>query len=228
MVRISAIFIAACMLLIAGSVGFVVYLRFGLTGAESALAALGTLTALAVYNAIVARKRDRLEATNQLANLARGSGDLARQLAEFARRLNAVEVKVESVIDRALATAQPLAAEIEELSTLVKQLADSVAAHDAALRGERAIPLAAGDSAAAAAGAAYAAATEFVAAAPAAPSAPSTVQKSNNCWRARPEIGFGRVADITSPRFVIWSDNSNEVSSGPDLSIGTNWVQPPR
>ena len=34
MVRISAIFIAACMVLIAGSIGFVVYLRFGLTGAE--------------------------------------------------------------------------------------------------------------------------------------------------------------------------------------------------
>ena len=36
MVRISAIFIAACMVLIAGSIGFVVYLRFGFTGAESA------------------------------------------------------------------------------------------------------------------------------------------------------------------------------------------------
>jgi cyclic-di-GMP phosphodiesterase TipF (flagellum assembly factor) len=34
------------------------------------------------------------------------------------------------VLDRALATAQPLAAEIEEISTLVKTLADSVAAHD--------------------------------------------------------------------------------------------------
>ena len=52
MVRISAIFIAACMVLIAGSIGFVVYLRFGFTGAESALVALGTLTALAVYNDI--------------------------------------------------------------------------------------------------------------------------------------------------------------------------------
>ena len=82
MVRISAIFIAACMVLIAGSIGFVVYLRFGFTGAESALVALGTLTALAVYNAIAARKHDRLEASNQLANLARGSGDLARQLAD--------------------------------------------------------------------------------------------------------------------------------------------------
>ena len=95
--------------------------------------ALGALTALAVYNAIAARKRDRLEATNQLANLARGSDDLARQLAEFGRRLGAVEVKVDTVVDRALATAQPLAAEIEELSALVKQLADSVAAQETAI-----------------------------------------------------------------------------------------------
>jgi cyclic-di-GMP phosphodiesterase TipF (flagellum assembly factor) len=134
MVRISAIFIAACMVLIAGSIGVVVYLRFGFTGAESALVALGVLTALAVYNAIVARKHDRLEASNQLANLSRGSGELARQLGEFGRRLSTMEVKVDSVIDRALATAQPLAAEIEELSALVKQLADSVAAHELTLQ----------------------------------------------------------------------------------------------
>jgi cyclic-di-GMP phosphodiesterase TipF (flagellum assembly factor) len=137
MVRISAIFIAMCMVLIAGSVGLVVYLRFGLTGAESALAALGVLTALAVYNAIAARKRDRTEASNQITSLARGSGDLARQLAELGGRLAAMEVKVDSVIDRALATAQPLAAEIEELSTLVKQLADSVAAHEGMLAASR-------------------------------------------------------------------------------------------
>jgi cyclic-di-GMP phosphodiesterase TipF (flagellum assembly factor) len=130
MVRISAIFISTCMVLIAGSIGFVVYLRFGFTGAESALVALGVLTALAVYNAIAARKRDRIETSNQLANLARGSDDLARQLAEFGRRLSTVEVKVETTVDRALATAQPLAAEIEELSALVKQLADSVAAQE--------------------------------------------------------------------------------------------------
>ncbi|MFZ1923524.1 MAG: EAL domain-containing protein [Xanthobacteraceae bacterium] len=141
MVRISAIFIAACMVLIAGSIGVVVYLRFGFTGAESALVTLGVLTALAVYNTIAARKHDRQEASNQIAALARGSGDLARQLAEFGRRLNATEGKVDTVIDRALATAQPLAAEIEELSTLVKQIADSVAAHEAALAAERTAPV---------------------------------------------------------------------------------------
>ena len=135
MVRISAIFIAVCMVLIAGSIGFVVYLRFGLTGAESFLIGLGVLTALAVYNAVAARSRDRAEVSDQIASISRSSADLARQLAEFGRHLGTVETKVDSVLDKALASAQPLAVEIEELSTLVKHLADSVAAHEAALAG---------------------------------------------------------------------------------------------
>jgi cyclic-di-GMP phosphodiesterase TipF (flagellum assembly factor) len=130
MVRISAIFIAICMLLIAGSLGFVLYLRFGMTGAESALVALGALTALGVYNTIAARTRDRMEVDNQISDLSRGSSDLAKQVAEYGRRLGSMEMKVEAVLDKALSTAQPLAAEIEELSTLVKQLADSVSAHE--------------------------------------------------------------------------------------------------
>jgi cyclic-di-GMP phosphodiesterase TipF (flagellum assembly factor) len=135
MVRISAIFIAVCMVLIAGSIGFVVYLRFGLTGAESFLIGLGVLTALAVYNAVAARSRDRAEVSDQIASISRSSADLARQLAEFGRQLGTVESKVDSVLDKALASAQPLAVEIEELSTLVKHLADSVAAHEAVLAG---------------------------------------------------------------------------------------------
>ena len=133
MVRISAIFIAACMVLIAISLGIVVYLRFGFTGAESALVALGILTALAVYNAVSARLRDRAEASAQISTLSRSSGDLARQLAEFGVRLNTMDTKVEHVLNRSLQAAQPLAAEIEELSTLVQQLADSVAAHQSAI-----------------------------------------------------------------------------------------------
>lgn len=130
MVRISAIFIAVCMVLIAGSIGLVIYLRFGFTAAEAALVGLALLTALAVYDAVAARLRDRAEASNQISTLSRNSGDLARQLAEFGRRVNAMDQKVEQVLERSLQTAQPLAAELEELSTLVKQLADSVAAHD--------------------------------------------------------------------------------------------------
>jgi cyclic-di-GMP phosphodiesterase, flagellum assembly factor TipF len=135
MVRISAIFIAVCMVLIAGSIGLVVYLRFGLSGAEAALIGFGVLMALAVYDAVSARLRDRAEASNQLVMLSRSSGDLARQLAEFGRRLNEMDRKVEHVLERSLQTAQPLAEELEELSSLVQQLADSVAAHDHALAG---------------------------------------------------------------------------------------------
>jgi cyclic-di-GMP phosphodiesterase TipF (flagellum assembly factor) len=135
MVRISAIFIAICMVLIAVSVGFVVYLRFGFTGAEAFLIGLGVLTALAVYNALAARARDRAEVSDQIATISRGSADLARQLAEFGRQLGTLETKVDAVVDKALASAQPLATEIEELSTLVKHLADSVAAHEAVLAG---------------------------------------------------------------------------------------------
>ncbi|HTE75484.1 MAG TPA: EAL domain-containing protein [Xanthobacteraceae bacterium] len=134
MVRISAFLIALCMVLIAASLGVVVYARFGFTGAESALAGVGALTALTVYYAVAARRNDRLETSNQLAKLARGSGDLAGQLAEFGRRLNAIEGKVDSVVDRAVTSSQPLAEEVEQLATSVEQLTASVAAHDAALR----------------------------------------------------------------------------------------------
>lgn len=133
MVRISAIFIAVCMALIAGSIGFAGYLRFGFSATEAVLVGLGVLAVLAVYNAVSARLRDRAEASAQISVLARNSGDLARQLAEFGLRLSAMDKKIEQALDRSLATAQPLAAELEELSTLVKHLAESVAAHDVAL-----------------------------------------------------------------------------------------------
>jgi cyclic-di-GMP phosphodiesterase, flagellum assembly factor TipF len=128
MLRISAFLIAVCMVLIAGVLGAVVYARFGFTGAESALAALGALTGFAVYYAVAARRHDRLETSNQLAKLARGSGDLASQLAEFGRRLNAIEAKVETAVERAVASAQPLTEEVERLSSAMKTLSASVAA----------------------------------------------------------------------------------------------------
>jgi cyclic-di-GMP phosphodiesterase TipF (flagellum assembly factor) len=91
------------------------------------------LSALAVYNAVAGRKSDRAEVNNQVSSLARGSGDIARQVAEFGRRLSVVESKVETALDKAQNTAVPLATEIEELSRLVKQLAETVALHDLAL-----------------------------------------------------------------------------------------------
>src|ERR1700751_1577211 len=131
--RISAFLIAACMVLIAALLGAAVYARFGFTGAESALAGLGALTAFAVYYAVAARRHDRIETSNQLAKLARGAGDLASQLAEFGRRLNAVEDQVQSAVERAVAISQPLTEEVERRRGAVKSLSGSVSAHEAAL-----------------------------------------------------------------------------------------------
>ena len=143
--RISAIFIALCMVLIAASLGTVLFLRFGFSVADSALTALAVLTMLALYNAIAGRKRDRAVVNDQVASLARGAGDLARQLAEFGRRLATMEEKVGALgtlgtlgtSGNPASTGQPLAAEIEELSRHVRPLAESVAQHELALSGER-------------------------------------------------------------------------------------------
>jgi cyclic-di-GMP phosphodiesterase, flagellum assembly factor TipF len=132
--RISAIFVAVCMVLIAGSLGAVLYLGLKLNAEISAIAALAALAAMALYNAVSTRLRDRSDLGDQIADLSRGSADLARQVAELSRRFNSVEGRVEFAVTRARATAEPLAAEIGELGGLVKQLAESVALHDTELR----------------------------------------------------------------------------------------------
>jgi cyclic-di-GMP phosphodiesterase TipF (flagellum assembly factor) len=141
-VRIGAIFIALCMVLIAASFGAVLYLRLGFSASDSALAGLGLLTVLALYNAVTGRKRDRDTVNDQVASLARGSGDLARQVAEFGRRLAALEEKIgdlaaHGALGNGSRAEHPLAGEVEELSRLVRQLAETVAQHELALSAER-------------------------------------------------------------------------------------------
>ena len=77
--RISAIFIAVCMVLIAGSIGAVLYLGFKVDELTSVIVALAALTAMALYNAVSGRLRDRGEVGDQIADLSRGTGDLARR-----------------------------------------------------------------------------------------------------------------------------------------------------
>src|ERR1700674_5261394 len=97
MIRISTIFIAICMVLVAASLGLILYAMAGLGGMESAIAALTALTFLILYNAVSMRLRDRTDVGGQMADLSRGTSDLARQVAEFGRRLAAVEGWVASV-----------------------------------------------------------------------------------------------------------------------------------
>ena len=139
--RISAIFIAVCMVLIAGSLGAVLFLGLKVDGRTSAIVALAALTGMALYNTITSRLRDRSDLGDQIADLSRGTGDLARQVAEISRRLNTVEARVESNVNRARGAVDPIAAEIGELGGLVRQLADTVAAHETVLQGQGALPV---------------------------------------------------------------------------------------
>ena len=130
MIRISTIFIAICMVLVAASLGLVLYSVAGISGTESAIAALTALTFLVLYNAVSMRLRDRTDVGGQIADLSRGTADLARQVAEFGRRLAAVEGRVVSANSTGADRIQAVVGEIGELGVLVKQLAVSVANHD--------------------------------------------------------------------------------------------------
>ena len=130
MIRISTIFIAICMVLVAASLGLVLYSMAGLTSLELAIVALTALTFLILYNAVSMRLRDRTDVGGQIADLSRGTADLARQVAEFGRRLSAVEGKLSSLNHAGADRIQAVVGEINELGGLVKQLAVSVAGHE--------------------------------------------------------------------------------------------------
>src|ERR1043165_5624021 len=128
--RLSAIFIAFCMVLIAASAGIVTYLSFAFTGMEATVTAVAVLTALVMVNSITGRQRDRHDVGSQIADLSRGTADIGRQVSELDRRIVAMEGEVAAATDRTRTATEPLASEIGELGELVKELADAVATHE--------------------------------------------------------------------------------------------------
>lgn len=130
MLRLTAIFVAVCAVLIAASLGAVVYLIVGLSLVESAMIALAALTALALYNSVNSRVRDRSDVGDHIADLSRGTADLARQVAELGRKVAAIENDAGSLERRVKSVTSPLATEMGELGILVKNLAETVAVHE--------------------------------------------------------------------------------------------------
>lgn len=130
MIRISTIFIAICMVLVAASLGLILYSVAGISGSESAIVALTALTFLILYNAVSMRLRDRSDVGSQIADLSRGTADLARQVAEFGRRLSTIESRVAAASTSSAERMQGVIGEINELGGLVKQLATTVAQYE--------------------------------------------------------------------------------------------------
>ena len=133
MLRLSAIFISICMVLIAGSLGALLYFGLKVDPRTAAIVALAALVAMAIYNMVDNRLRDRGVLGDQIADLSRGTADLSRQMAEMSRRIAAVESRGEQTVSRARGAVDPIAAEIGELGGLMRQLAETVAAHEAML-----------------------------------------------------------------------------------------------
>jgi cyclic-di-GMP phosphodiesterase TipF (flagellum assembly factor) len=134
MLRLGAIFVVICMLLIAASTGTALYLLAGLNAFESMIVAVAVLTGLAIYNAVTSRLRDRSDVGGQISDLSRGTGDLARQVAEIGRRTAVLEGRADKMVDsgaeKMRTTTEAITGELAELGTLVKQLAETVALHE--------------------------------------------------------------------------------------------------
>src|SRR5258708_6632973 len=68
MIRISTIFIAICMELVAASLRLTLYAVTGISGSDSAIVALAALTVLVLYNAVPMRLPDRTDGGGQIAH----------------------------------------------------------------------------------------------------------------------------------------------------------------
>ena len=101
MVRFSAIFVTTCMALIALSLGVVVLSSVRPHRCRRRRWWRSRcLMALVVYTTLAVRLRERANSREQIFELARNSGDMTRQLAEFGRRLSAMDNRVEREFER--------------------------------------------------------------------------------------------------------------------------------
>ncbi len=138
--RISAIFIVVCMVLIAVSLGAMLYLGLKLDSLTAVLVALTALAMMIIYNSVSGRRADRNELGERIADLSRGIADLARQTAEVSLRLGVVESRVAKTVNAPRGATDPLAAEIGELGGLVRQIAETVASHASILQQQGVMP----------------------------------------------------------------------------------------
>jgi cyclic-di-GMP phosphodiesterase TipF (flagellum assembly factor) len=155
--RLDLVFVSVCMVLIAGSAGAVAYSAFGFGAGSAMLTAIGMLALLIVYNLVSARVAEPPPAQNQPGDLLRITTDvvrqeaarqdalrqevrqeirqelrqdMARQVGQVERDLATLERRVDGAIERTRAATEPLTAEVGELGTLIRQLAETLSDHE--------------------------------------------------------------------------------------------------
>jgi cyclic-di-GMP phosphodiesterase, flagellum assembly factor TipF len=154
--RLDLVFVSVCMVLIAGSAGAVAYSALGFGAGSAMLTAIGMLALLIVYSLVSARIANR-PAQNQPGDLLRITTDvvrqeaarqdalrqevrqemrqelrqdMARQVGQVERDLATLERRVDGALERTRAATEPLTAEVGELGTLIRQLAETLSDHE--------------------------------------------------------------------------------------------------
>src|SRR5215510_12245273 len=157
--RLDIAFVSVCMVLIAGSGGAVAYSALSLGAGSAMLTAMAVLALLIVYNLLSARFAVRPAPASPPGDLARiidparqeaarqealrqealrqetmrqdaMRQDTARQIAQVERGLATLERRVDGAIERTRAATEPLTAEVSELGTLIRQLAETLSDHE--------------------------------------------------------------------------------------------------
>jgi cyclic-di-GMP phosphodiesterase, flagellum assembly factor TipF len=155
--RLDLVFVSMCMVLIAGSAGAVAYSAFGFGAGSAMLTAIGMLALLIVYNLVSARIAEPPPTQSQPGDLLRITTDvvrqeaarqdalrqevrqeirqelrqdMARQVGQVERDLATLERRVDGAIERTRAATEPLNAEVGELGTLIRQLAETLSDHE--------------------------------------------------------------------------------------------------
>jgi cyclic-di-GMP phosphodiesterase TipF (flagellum assembly factor) len=155
--RLDLVFVSVCMVLIAGSAGAVAYSALGFGAGSAMLTAIAVLALLIVYNLVSARVAERPPAQSQPGDLLRITTDvvrqeaarqdalrqevrqeirqelrqdMARQVGQVERDLATLERRVDGAMERTRAATEPLTAEVGELGTLIRQLAETLSDHE--------------------------------------------------------------------------------------------------
>jgi cyclic-di-GMP phosphodiesterase TipF (flagellum assembly factor) len=151
--RLDLVFVSVCMTLIAGSAGAITYSALGFGAASAMLTAIAVLALLSLYNLLSMRAAARQPAPSPPVDLLRLTTDtvrqeaarqdalrqemrqemrqdMTRQVTQVERDLAMLERRVDGTIERTRATTEPLTAEIGELGTLVRQLAETLSEHE--------------------------------------------------------------------------------------------------
>lgn len=124
MTRLSTVLIAVAMAVTSGSITIVLAVRFGLPVGEAAVLGAALLFGLGLLHVQMERRRDRAWMETRIAEIGAVAADANTESGQAAGRLARID---RDLPERIREETEPLAAEVEVLGHLMKQIAETVA-----------------------------------------------------------------------------------------------------